>query len=164
MQARPVPSFGVGLAAGLVALMAITILLATICLVPLGGVLLLGTLAVGMVGWAATGQWIGQRIGEAVKLEMPDLQATVVGTALMGGVTGFLWAMANCLGIMALMGLGATGLGATILGIQAWRTSRPQRLGSGESPGTPAPTLPPPAAPTGEGGESGPGGEPPAGP
>lgn len=130
MLARPGPSFGIGLVAGLVALGVIALLFATLCLSPLGALLLLATLGVGLVGWAATGQWLGRQIGEVLKVAMPPLQATAVGVFLISGVTTFLWALTSCLGIIALIGFGATGLGATLL---RWRDQR-----SGTGPTTPS--------------------------
>ena len=132
----PLPSLGVGfltavVAAGLTALLAITV-----CLLPIALFIGLITTAGGFFGWIAVGLLVGQKLLEGLKVQEPaPLVAVVIGVLLISLISAL-----PCLGFLVFLGVVSLGLGGVAL----------SRFGTMPYPeGLPSPPPPPsPAAAT----------------
>ncbi len=111
MHAAPLPSLGVGfltavVAAGLTALLAITI-----CLLPIALFIGLITTAAGFFGWIAVGLLVGQKLLEGLKVQEPaPLVAVVIGVLLISLISAL-----PCLGFFVFLGVVSLGLGGVVL-------------------------------------------------
>jgi hypothetical protein len=109
--AAPLPSLGVGfltavVAAGLTALLAITI-----CLSPIALFIGLVATAAGFFGWIAVGLLVGQKLLEGLKVQEPTpLAAVVIGVLLISLISAL-----PCLGFVVFLGVVSLGLGGVAL-------------------------------------------------
>jgi hypothetical protein len=107
----PLPSGGVGLLTGIVAVALMVLLAITICLSPIAFLLGVALLAAGIFGWAAVGLLVGQRLLEAFKVKgVTSLMAVGVGILLLS-----LLGAIPCLGALVVIVVGCVGLGAVVL-------------------------------------------------
>jgi cytoskeletal protein CcmA (bactofilin family) len=107
----PLPSGGVGLLTGIVAVALMVLLAITICLSPVALLLFVALLAAGIYGWAAVGLLVGQRLLEAFKVRViTPLMAVGVGILLLS-----LLGAIPCLGALVVIVVGCVGLGAVVL-------------------------------------------------
>lgn len=128
----PVASFFIGLAVLVAVIILGVLLLITLCLSPIGALLLLGLLAAWLLGWTAMGRIVGQHVWTALNLNNKE---TVLSTAL----GAFLLAVLSsipCIGHLFGLIIGSVGLGAVVL--SSFGTQIPHR---GKSTSTSA--LPP---------------------
>ncbi len=119
-------SFGVGLLTGAIGVIIIAVLIATICLAPLGMLLTLPLALATLLGWTMMGYWLGQHLMPLLnKRASPEpmivaLVGTLVLTAGQQGLTmlsgtpclGFFFRL---LGTAVWLIAGAIGLGAVVL-------------------------------------------------
>jgi hypothetical protein len=109
--AAPLPSAGVGLLTGVVAVVLIVLLAITICLSPVAFLLGVAMLVAGVLGWIAVGLLVGQRLLEAFKVKgVTPLMAAAAGTLLIS-----LLRAVPCLGAIMAFVVGCAGLGAVVL-------------------------------------------------
>jgi len=107
----PLPSGGVGLLTGIVAVALMVLLAITICLSPIAFLLGVALLAASIFGWAAVGLLVGQRLLEAFKVRgITPLMAVAVGILLLS-----LLGAIPCLGALVVIVAGCVGLGAVVL-------------------------------------------------
>lgn len=131
----PLPSGGIGLLTGIVAVALMVLLAMTICLSPVAFLLGVALLAAGIFGWAAVGLLVGQRLLEAFKVRViTPLMAVAAGILLLSLLSAI-----PCLGALIAFVAGCLGLGAVVL----------TRFGTQTYPlPTPVPPAPPvPAQP-----------------
>lgn len=139
----PVNSWVVGFVTAIVVALIGGVLIATLCLSPFGGILLLALLVAGVFGWAALGLIVGVRVLERFNVQnVTPVMAVVVGGAILSFIGAALWIVAECcLGWPFVGVVGAFGLGAVVL----------TRFGTQEYvPGTEAPAAPQPPVQAGE--------------
>jgi hypothetical protein len=102
------------LGAGLLTLLVVVILvpiLVVICIgIPVAVVLLLGLAASGLVGWAASGKYVGERALQVLNIKASPLVQTLSGAALIT-----LLAMIPCLGALMAVIVVSIGIGAVFL-------------------------------------------------
>lgn len=112
VMAAPWASLGIGFLALIVALILGALLFITICLAIVGGLLWLAVWAVGMLGLAALGQELGERLLKAfgAKEPTPALAVLVGAFALM-----VLTYLPCCLGGLIWLAIASFGIGAAIL-------------------------------------------------
>jgi hypothetical protein len=109
--AAPLPSLGVGfltmvVAAGLTALLAITI-----CLSPIALFTALITIAAAFFGWIAVGLLVGQKLLKGLKAQEPaPLVSVVIGVLLISLISAL-----PCLGFLVFLGVVSLGLGGVVL-------------------------------------------------
>ncbi|MFQ5812765.1 MAG: polymer-forming cytoskeletal protein [Anaerolineae bacterium] len=109
--AAPLPSAGVGLLTGVVAVVLMVLLAITICLSPVAFLLFVATLVAGIFGWIAVGLLVGQRLLEAFKVRgVTSLMAVAAGTLLISLLRAI-----PCLGAIMAFVVGCAGLGAVVL-------------------------------------------------
>ncbi|MCL4833294.1 MAG: polymer-forming cytoskeletal protein [Caldilineaceae bacterium] len=141
-EAEPALSFAVGAVVTLVITFLSMGLFATICLAP-AGFLLTGMLAIaGLVGWAATAQWIGTRLaalgGDGATARIPNLAFVGVTALVLTGLISFSWALLACIGFVVALLLISPGLGGVLVNL-ARRTrhnaSPPSATGRGVTVG-----------------------------
>ena len=141
-------SFGTGLLTMLVGAAVIIVLVITICLAPIGVLLALPLALATLLGWAAVGYLVGQRLMSVLKKDATPAPAVtaLVGVLALTGVQQGLMVLSGvpCLGFLFwLLGAGlwlvaaCVGLGAVVL----------SRLGTQPYAGSAPINLPPPAAP-----------------
>ena len=107
----PLPSAGVGLLTGVVAVVLIVLLAITICLSPVAFLLGVAMLVAGIFGWIAIGLLVGQRLLEAFGVKgFTRLMAVAVGTLLISVLRAI-----PCLGDLMGFVVGCAGLGAVVL-------------------------------------------------
>jgi len=107
----PLPSAGVGLLTGVVAVVFIVLLAITICLSPVAFLLGVAMLVAGLFGWIAIGLLVGQRLLETFKVKgVTSLMAVAAGTLLIS-----LLRAVPCLGAIVGFVVGCAGLGAVVL-------------------------------------------------
>jgi hypothetical protein len=107
----PLPSGGVGLLTGIVAVALMVLLTITICLSPIAFLLGVALLAASIFGWAAIGLLVGQRLLEAFKVRgITPLMAVAVGILLLS-----LLGAIPCLGTLVVIVAGCVSLGAVVL-------------------------------------------------
>lgn len=109
--AAPLPSAGVGLLTGVVAVFLIVLLAITICLSPVAFLLGVAMLVAGIFGWIAIGLLVGRRLLEAFNVRgITSLMAVAAGTLLISVLRAI-----PCLGAIFGFVLGCAGLGAVVL-------------------------------------------------
>lgn len=133
--AAPLPSAGVGLLTGVVAVVLMILLAITICLSPVAFLLGVAMLVAGIFGWSAVGLLVGQRLLEAFKVKgVTLLMAVAAGTLLISVLRAI-----PCLGAIFGFVVGCAGLGAVVLtrfGTQTYP------LPTGVPPAPPLPVQP----------------------
>jgi len=133
--AAPLPSAGVGLLTGVVAVVLMILLAITICLSPVAFLLGVAMLVAGIFGWSAVGLLVGQRLLEAFKVKgVTPLMAVAAGTLLISVLRAI-----PCLGAIFGFVVGCAGLGAVVLtrfGTQTYP------LPTGVPPAPPLPVQP----------------------
>jgi len=119
VHAAPLPSAGVGLLTGIVAVALMVLLAITICLSPVALLLFVATLVAGFFGWIAIGLLVGRRLLEAFNVRgVTSLMAVAAGTLLISLLRAI-----PCLGAIIGFVVGCAGLGAVVLtrfGTQAY--------------------------------------------
>jgi len=122
--AAPLPSAGVGLLTGVVAVVLIVLLAITICLSPVAFLLGVAMLVAGLFGWIAVGLLVGRRLLEAFNVRgITSLMAVAAGTLLISVLRAI-----PCLGAILGFVVGCAGLGAVVLtrfGRQTYPLSTP---------------------------------------
>jgi len=109
--AAPLPSAGVGLLTGVVAVVLIVLLAITICLSPVAFLLGVAMLVAGIFGWIAIGLLVGRRLLEAFNVRgITSLMAVAAGTLLISVLRAI-----PCLGAIFGFVVGCAGLGAVVL-------------------------------------------------
>ena len=130
--AAPLPSAGVGLLTGVVAVVLMVLLAITICLSPVAFLLGVAMLVAGVFGWIAIGLLVGRRLLEAFNVRgITSLMAVAAGTLLISVLRAI-----PCLGDLIGFVVGCAGLGAVVLtrfGTQTYPLPMP---------GPPAPPVP----------------------
>lgn len=106
-------SFGVGLLTGAIGLIIIVVLMATICLAPLGVLLILPLALATLLGWTMVGYWLGQHLIPLLnrKASLEPMVVALVGTLVL---------TAGQQGLMALSGIPCLGFFFQLLGIAVW--------------------------------------------
>jgi len=111
LAGAPAESIGTGLLTGVVAVLALPLLVFTCIGIPLATLALLALVAAALYGWVAAGLLVGQRILQALEQkEQTPAAAVAVGMVA-------LWLAANvpCLGLLAVLLVSAWGIGAVLL-------------------------------------------------
>ena len=110
--AVPLPSLGSGLLSVVVAVAVGAMLIVTLCLSPIGVLVLLALLVAGLFGWTAVGLVVGQKILDALKVqEAVSLLAMALGVIIIS----LLAKAPCCIGFLIALGVGSLGLGAVVL-------------------------------------------------
>ena len=91
-EQRPL-SFAVGLIVNLVLVVLTVLLVATLCLAPVGFAVGLLFAAINLVGWSALSLTVGDWLLRRAKLENQPLVALIVGAFVMTGLLAFGWAL-----------------------------------------------------------------------
>ena len=91
-EQRPL-SFAVGLIVNLVLVVLTVLLVATLCLAPVGFAVGLLFAAINLVGWSALSLTVGDWLLRRAKLENQPLIALIVGAFVMTGLLAFGWAL-----------------------------------------------------------------------
>ncbi|MCC6453786.1 MAG: polymer-forming cytoskeletal protein [Caldilineaceae bacterium] len=108
----------VGLLANLVLLFLAGLLAVTICLLPLALLPMLGLLALNVVGWAVASQIVGERIVSVSKQEVQPSLTILAGALVLTGVCALLWAMGGCfrpLAFLLVLAVSSLGTGAVMV-------------------------------------------------
>ncbi len=126
-EAEPALSFAVGLVVSLVITFLSMGLFATICLAP-AGFLLSSLLAIaGLLGWAATAWWIGEKLtalsSDGALTRIPALVYVALTALILTGIAFFFWALLACIGFILGLLLIAPGVGGVLVTL-ARRTRR----------------------------------------
>lgn len=126
-EAEPALSFAVGLVVSLVITFLSMGLFATICLAP-AGFLLSSLLAIaGLLGWAATAWWIGDKLaalsGDGTLTRVPSLVYVALTALILTGIAFFFWSLLACVGFILGLLLIAPGVGGVLVTL-ARRTRR----------------------------------------
>ncbi len=149
LASDPRSAFGVGLLANMVVMIPLWMWLGSLsanwfvilCLSPLLLPLGLVALAIELAGLATVGGWLGRRLAKEAGFDKLNAQAsTALGVALTVGASAFLWAISACLGWLALLFVGAPGIGALVL---HWRANRPDGSSPRRTPLAPIPVPDP---------------------
>jgi cytoskeletal protein CcmA (bactofilin family) len=106
-------SFGVGLLTGAIGLIIIAVLIATVCLAPLGMLLTLPLALATLLGWTMIGYWLGQRL-------MPLLNRRASPEPMIVALVGTLVLTAGQQGLMVLSGTPCLGFLFRLLGTAVW--------------------------------------------
>lgn len=107
-------SWGTGLLVMIAAPIVSLVLLITICLSPIGIILILGFLLANIWGWAGISFVIGDNIARWLKLDWPEEADAAAGAVLLG-LGSTLLAFLPCIGFMISMMVSAVGLGGIVL-------------------------------------------------
>lgn len=111
IQKAPVPDFLVGLVVAIAALVLGILFVITICLSPFGLLLIFGLVAAWLMGWAAVGIIVGQRLWDALNQpQTSDVLPAAVGTFLVSLISAV-----PCVGTLFGLIVGMVGLGAVVL-------------------------------------------------
>jgi predicted flap endonuclease-1-like 5' DNA nuclease len=147
-------SFATGLIISLAALLLGGLFALTLCLIPFS-LLLWGLLAiVAIIGWAVISSWVGEQIERAVATQternMHSMIPVTLGALLLTGITFFAWSLVPCLGLVAAVLIGSTGIGAVLVHL-ARRSNFSGGVGgfSLGGPSTPPKEPTPPTSPSG---------------
>uniref|UniRef100_A0A540VKI4 DUF4332 domain-containing protein n=2 Tax=Litorilinea aerophila TaxID=1204385 RepID=A0A540VKI4_9CHLR len=154
LQAETALSFALGLLSNLVLLFLALLLGITLCLAPVALIPALLLLALNVVGWAAVGRAVGERVAGYTQMTLRPVAATAVGTLLLTGSGSVLWALGSCfrwLAFIYFLLVASAGAGAVLLpwlrrGRSALQQAPAPRPSTGPAEG-PAQTSPPPAEP-----------------
>jgi cytoskeletal protein CcmA (bactofilin family) len=95
LEQRPL-SFAIGLIVNLVLVVLTVLLVATLCLAPVGLAVGLLFAAVNLVGWAALSLSVGDWLLRRAKLANQPLLALIVGAFVLTGLLTFGWALGGC--------------------------------------------------------------------
>lgn len=105
------PAFVTGIVTALVTALVAVVLGITICLLPFSLLLVMALLAAGLMGWAALGWLVGQKLWEGLGQEPAGaVLPTAVGSFLLTLLTNV-----PCVGAIFFLAVGSIGLGAVIL-------------------------------------------------
>lgn len=120
-EAEPALSFAVGLVVSLVVTFLSMGLFATICLAP-AGFLLSSLLAIaGLLGWAATASWIGEKLAalnsDGALTRIPSLVFVALTALVLTGLVMFSWALLACIGFVVGLLLVAPGVGGVLVNL-----------------------------------------------
>jgi predicted flap endonuclease-1-like 5' DNA nuclease len=147
-------SFATGLIISLAALLLGGLFALTLCLIPFS-LLLWGLLAiVAIIGWAVIASYLGELIEQAIARQaqqsMHPLIPVSLGALLLTGTTFFAWSLVPCLGLIAAVLIGSTGVGAVLVHL-ARRSNLSGGVGgfSLGGPSTPPKEPTPPTSPSG---------------
>jgi predicted flap endonuclease-1-like 5' DNA nuclease len=147
-------SFATGLIISLAALLLGGLFALTLCLIPFS-LLLWGLLAiVAIIGWAVIASYLGELIEQAIARQaqqsMHPLIPVSLGALLLTGTTFFAWSLVPCLGLIAAVLIGSTGVGAVLVHL-ARRSNLSGGVGgfSFGGPSTPPKEPTPPTSPSG---------------
>jgi predicted flap endonuclease-1-like 5' DNA nuclease len=141
--------------ANLVLLFLAGLLAITICLLPLALLPMLGLLALNVVGWAVASQIVGERIVSVSKQAVQPSLSILVGALVLTGVCALLWAMGGCfrpLAFLFVLAVSSLGTGAVMVPwINRRRSGGEAGNGGGDDlpprgPAGPAPSGPVPSA------------------
>ncbi|MCS7259643.1 MAG: polymer-forming cytoskeletal protein [Anaerolineae bacterium] len=116
-------SFGVGLLTGVIGLIIIAVLIATVCLAPLGMILILPLALATLLGWTMVGYWLGQHL-------MPLLSRRASPEPMIVALVGTLVLTAGQQGLMVLSGTPCLGFFFRLLGIAVWLIAAAIGLGA----------------------------------
>lgn len=126
-EAEPALSFAVGLVVSLVITFLSMGLFATICLAPAGFLLSSLLAIVGLLGWAATASWIGEKLAalstNGALTRIPVLVYVALTALILTGIAFFFWALLACIGFVLGLLLVAPGVGGVLVTL-ARRTRR----------------------------------------
>ena len=107
-------SWGVGLLVILAAPIVSLFLIVTICLSPIGIILILAFLIADIWGWAGISFIIGNNLTRWLKLDWPEQAEVAIGAVLLG-LASTLLAFLPCIGFVISMMVSAVGLGGIVL-------------------------------------------------
>lgn len=116
-------SFGVGLLTGVIGLLIISVLMATVCLAPLGMLLTLPLALSTLLGWTMIGYWLGQYV-------MPLLNKRASPEPMIVALVGTLVLTAGQQGLMVLSGTPCLGFFFRLLGMAVWLIAGATGLGA----------------------------------
>ena len=91
------------------------ILIITICLSPLGIILLIAFFISSLWGWVALSSILGTKLIDWLKLEWPIEPATILGAFILG-ILASLLSFIPCIGFLLNLMITATGIGGVLLG------------------------------------------------
>ena len=107
-------SWGIGLLVIIAAPIVSLVLIITICLSPIGIILILAFLIANIWGWAGISFVIGDNIARWLKLDWPEEAEAAAGAVLLG-LGSTLLAFLPCIGFMISIMVSAVGLGGIVL-------------------------------------------------
>ncbi|MHB1356984.1 MAG: bactofilin family protein [Anaerolineae bacterium] len=110
MRANWLQCLGTGLLTLLVGVILVPILVVICIGIPVAVVLLLALAISGLVGWAALGQYVGERMLQALNIRASSLVQTAAGVTLLT-----LLALIPCLGTLMTVIVGSVAIGAVLL-------------------------------------------------
>ncbi len=114
IQTQPVISWGAGIFAALTIPIVTLILIITICLLPIGFLLLIAFALAYLFGWLAVGIVIGKLIQRWLRVQWSDEVQAFLGSLLFGLITSIIgWI--PCIGWIFNFMVGCIGLGAVII-------------------------------------------------
>lgn len=116
-EQRPL-SFAVGLIVNLVLVVLTVLLVATLCLAPVGFAVGVLFAAINLVGWSALSLTVGDWLLRRAKLENQSLVALIVGAFVMTGLLTLGWALGGCfrpLAYVATLLVTSFGSGAVVV-------------------------------------------------
>ncbi len=111
LAGAPAESIGTGLLTGVVAVLALPLLVLTCIGIPLAALILLALVAAALYGWVAAGLLVGERILQALEQK----EQTPAAAAAVGVVALWLAANVPCLGFLVVLLVSAWGTGAVLL-------------------------------------------------
>ncbi|HEY6074048.1 MAG TPA: hypothetical protein VIV15_11835 [Anaerolineales bacterium] len=112
---QPVLTGGFGLLALAGSLVALAIMAVTIILIPVSGLGLVILMLAWLFGLAALGQEVGNRLARQFNRSWALPLSAGIGTLLLMLVVGFLTSLVSCVGVLAAVLVGLTGLGGVVL-------------------------------------------------
>lgn len=135
----PVHSWVVGLLTAVLGAVVGGVLIASLCLSPFGGIILLALFIASVFGWIALGLIVGLRLLEWLNVQnVTPVMGVAVGSAVLSLIAAALCLLADCcLGWPFLILLGCFGLGAVSL----TRLGTQEYVPAAESPSEPQPPM-----------------------
>jgi predicted flap endonuclease-1-like 5' DNA nuclease len=118
LQTQLALSAVVGVLANLVVLFLVGLMAATICLLPIALIPLLLLLVVNVVGWGVISQIVGEKIVTVAKQEIQPALTILVGAFFLTGALALLWALGGCFQFVAsllIFAVASLGTGAALL-------------------------------------------------
>ena len=114
IKKQVVVSWGAGLLVMIAAPIVSLVLIITICLSPIGIILILAFLLANIWGWAGISFVIGDNVARWLKLDWPEEAEAATGAVLLG-LGSTLLAFLPCIGFMISMMISSVGLGGIVL-------------------------------------------------
>lgn len=135
----PLHSWVVGLLTAILGAVVGVTLIATLCLSPFGGMILLVLLIAGVFGWIALGLIVGLRLLEQLNASnVTPVLSVAVGSTILSLIAAALWIATDCcLGWPFLALIGSFGLGAVVL----TRFGRQEYVPTTDVPAAPQPPV-----------------------